>query len=149
MIAENKVKKLAVWQEEMEGIAKRTGGILRPADVEAFARNPKTALHSKFQWDDTVAAHQYRLWQARELIAVVVEIMPQIQKSCRVYVSMAEDRQQEGGGYRTIVSVLGNRTRREKLLAEALEEFDRWKAKYELLTELAEVFESRAKVRAR
>ena len=39
------------------------------------AKSPKSALHSHFEWDDTVAGHQFRLSQARHLMRVIrVEI---------------------------------------------------------------------------
>ena len=42
---------------------------LHAEDVVAAARDPLSPLHSKFQWDDSKAAHRYRLWQARQIIA--------------------------------------------------------------------------------
>ena len=51
----------------MKQIADAHGGKLRPKDVVEFARNPATALHECFEWDDKKAAVQGRLWeQARE-----------------------------------------------------------------------------------
>jgi hypothetical protein len=48
-------------------------GQLTPANVVAAASAADHPLHSRFEWDDTVAASQYRLVQARELIRVVRE----------------------------------------------------------------------------
>jgi hypothetical protein len=56
-------------------IAKLNGGRVTPDAVLADAQNAKSPLHDQFEWDDTVAARQYRLQQARELIrSVKVEI---------------------------------------------------------------------------
>ena len=137
----------AAWIEEMEAIAVRHNGLLRPADIVAFAKNKHTALHKKFTWDDSEAAYQYRLWQARELIAVAVVELPQTGKTYRAFVSMPDDRGEEGGGYRTLVSIMSDKEQRARLLAHALAEFDRWKDKYESLNELADVFEARKRVR--
>jgi len=59
----------------LEKIAKLNGGRVTPDAVLADAQNAKSPLHDQFEWDDTVAARQYRLQQARELIrSVKVEI---------------------------------------------------------------------------
>lgn len=139
-------RKIAAWQAELQALATRHNGLLRPDDVVRYAANPQTALHSKFTWDDTAAAHQYRLWQAREIIQVAVTTVPGLRRNFRVFVSMQDDRQEKGGGYRYMVSILGDKRRRERLLDEALSEFDRWKKRYEMLTELAEIFAARRKI---
>jgi hypothetical protein len=133
------------WQVEMEALSRK--GLLRPDDVVEFARDKRTALHKKFTWDDTKAAHEFRLWQAREMIQVLVEVQPCTGKSYRAYVSLVDDRKKGGGGYRTLVSVLSDATLRKKLLAEALIDFDRWAEKYEGLKELAAIFAARRKVK--
>lgn len=50
-------------------------GRLTPSTVVAEARDSSSVLHGCFEWDDTVAAHRWRIDQARTLIASVrVEI---------------------------------------------------------------------------
>lgn len=46
-------------------------GNVRPVDVIEAARDPKSALHKDFEWDDTKAAHKHRLETARKLIREV------------------------------------------------------------------------------
>jgi hypothetical protein len=53
---------------ELEKIRINNDGKLKPVDVVKNAKNPQSPLHKYFVWDDTKAAHEYRLWQARELI---------------------------------------------------------------------------------
>jgi hypothetical protein len=124
-------------------------GILRPENVVSYAENPKTVLHSKFEWDDSAAGHQWRLQQARMLIRVVVKTESLSGKEERVYVSLKKDRYDEGGGYRTLVKVMSDREMREQLLADALDEMDVFKAKYGKLKELARIFEEADRVRVR
>ena len=58
--------------EALERIAKDdTDGLVQPAAVVDQARDPKSPLHRYFEWDDNEAAEQYRLYQARNLIARV------------------------------------------------------------------------------
>jgi len=127
---------------ELEQIRKSNGGLLRPLDVVEFARNPKTALHGRFTWDDSKAANEYRLWQARQIIRVSVTVIPNAEKEYHAYVSLKDDRKQEGGGYRSTVSVLRHSVRRDAMLREAMEELDVFRRKYAILTELAPVFEA-------
>lgn len=39
-----------------------------PVDVLKDAHDPSTPYHSYFQWNDTRAAQEHRLWQARQLL---------------------------------------------------------------------------------
>lgn len=48
-------------------------GKLTPAVVLEAATEESHPLHNRFEWDDSVAGHKYRLGQARELIRVVRE----------------------------------------------------------------------------
>ena len=130
-------------KEELEQIANDNGGVLNPADVVEFARNKKTALHSQFQWDDTEAARQYRLWQARHLIRYQIEIVQHDRQEIpfRIYHSLESDRG-EDGGYRRTVDILSDEDLRAQLLDEAREEMKRFREKYSSLTELSKVFAS-------
>jgi len=65
-----------VIKERLERIRERNDGVLTPSDVVEDARRATSPLHNFFTWDDTVAAHQYRLDQARTLIRnVKVEVV--------------------------------------------------------------------------
>jgi hypothetical protein len=46
-------------------------GTLTPALVVDEARDPQHVLHSRFEWDDSVAGEKYRRAQAQELIRSV------------------------------------------------------------------------------
>ena len=130
---------------ELEEIRKQSGGMLQPADVVDYARDPETALHGAFCWDDTEAAAQYRLWQARMVIRVCVTIREEVKgPPIRAYVSLQEDRGDVG--YRLLDDVMSDNEMRERILAQALAELNRWKMRYQQLRELAPVFEASAKV---
>ena len=122
-------------KKELKMLEKR--GLLKPEDVVEFAKNPKTALHEVFVWDDTEAAHFWRLHQARNLIRVVVTVNENTGKEERIYVSLRSDRSEDGGGYRQLVRVLNDKEQREELLKDAYEEWQYYKAKYQELKELA------------
>jgi len=133
----------------LKRIAKRAGGILQPEQVVEAARPEDSPLHSSFTWDDTEAAQNYRIWQARVLIRTTVKYIDVAgtQTPVRVFVSLTPDREQESGGYRTTVSVLSDRELRAQMMADALDELRRFELKYSQLKELAEVFAASKKVR--
>lgn len=124
---------------ELELIRQRNPrGLLVPDEVVAFARNENTALHSLFQWDDTEAARQYRLIQARGIIRVAVKIHEETKEAVHVYVSLPRDRA-DGGGYRALVDVLSDDELRDELLATAKAELASFSKKYETLRKVAEM----------
>lgn len=132
-------------QQELETIRSKAGGVLKPEAVVAFARNPKTALHSWFTWDDSQAAVEYRLWQARQVIRVCVTVTEGPDESpIRTYVSLYDDRGEDG--YRLLTDVLSDEEMREKLLQQALAEFKTWQTKYQQLRKLAPIFTAGHKV---
>ena len=107
-------------RDELEQIRQKHGGLLKPEDVVAFARNKRTALHQEFEWDDERASAEYRLEQARKVIRVAVTILPSPhsdQEPVRAYVSVASDRAQPGGGYRAFADVMTDDAMRAERLA--------------------------------
>lgn len=64
-------KLLEIRRKALADIAAKHRGILRPSDVVNAARDPEHVLHGIFEWDDSKAAREHRLWQAREIIAAV------------------------------------------------------------------------------
>ena len=125
---------------ELQEVQVRHGGTLRPADVVAFAEDGNTALHERFTWDDTKAAHEHRLWQARELIRVSVILLPGETEPVRAFVSLKEDRAKAGGGYRGLVDVLLDPAGRKAMMMEAKAEWEAFTMKYKRLAELAPLF---------
>jgi hypothetical protein len=49
-------------------MAKRNGGRITAEQLVNAARDDDSPLHDYFEWDDTTAAHQWRITQARALI---------------------------------------------------------------------------------
>lgn len=128
--------------QELELIAKKNGGILRPQDVIDYARDEGTALHNHFDWNDTSAAEKWRMEQARQIIRISVTMIDNGNEKAeiRAFVSLKPDRYNgEGGGYRPMVTVLSREDMREQMLADALEELESFREKYDMLTELSSV----------
>lgn len=127
--------------EELETIRAARGGLLLPADVVAFARNPETALHAHFEWDDSKAAELARLAQARAVIRLCVTIVSEEVKPTRAYVSLPSDRR-AGGGYRSTREVVTDDTRRAEMIRDAMERLQACRRKYADISELAQVWKA-------
>jgi hypothetical protein len=130
-------------QAELDGLKKE--GLINPHDVVDFARNPGTALHSQFTWDDTEAAHKWRLEQARELLRVFVVISPQSTENVRAFVSLKGDRV-NGGGYRPIADVLSDEELHRRMLQDSLDDLEAYQRKYQKLEELKPIFAAAERV---
>lgn len=127
-------------EEELDYIWERDG-ILRPEAVVRYAKNKETALHSRFEWNNTAAAEKYRLIQAERVIRARVTIIENGNKSVatRAFVSLPSDRNGKHG-YRSVVSVLSDKYLRAELLESAMAELQAFQRKYKTLTELEPLF---------
>ena len=128
--------------KELEKIRKANRGVLKPRQIVNAAARKAHPLHDSFEWDDTKAGDEYRLWQARHLIRVCVVMLNGNEKPVRTYVSMMDDRTTTGGGYRHLVDVMSDEESRMQLLSEALSDLNGLRRKYRGLRELAPVFEA-------
>ena len=125
--------------DELEEIRRQDpNGLLKPEAVVDYAENNEDSiLNGSFEWDDSAAAYNYRLWQARQLIVrVTVEIAEET--TIQAYVSLMRDRM--NGGYRRMIDVFTDKGHRNNLLSEALAELTRVELKYKELKELEKVF---------
>ena len=124
--------------------------LLQAVQVVKAAKSKRKypSLHSRFEWDDTRAAHQHRLKQAREMF---VEVLVIINDSgpVQAFISLESDQKKPGGGYRETVAVLSDRELRDELLQQVMDEFDYWREKYKHLKELAPIFAAADKVAAK
>lgn len=139
-----KIKKTV--SEELAEIQRQNNGLLDPQMVVDYARNPETALHSRFEWDDTEAAEKYRLWQARQIIrmelVVIEEPVTKQTIQIRQYVSLPSDRiitGRERKGYREITSVLKDDEKRQELFEAAKQDMIIFKRKYQMLQQVSKV----------
>jgi hypothetical protein len=150
-----KQSKTAKIVAELKRLARKNGGLLKPETVVEAARPETSPLHSRFEWDDSVAGEKYRIWQARQLIRVTVEVCERTNEPMEVFVSLTTDRRPEdteagdevASGYRVMTEVLTDAELREQMLADALAELKWFKEKYKHLCELAEVFSAIDRVR--
>jgi len=112
-----------------------------PAQIVAKAKGRNSAMHDHFEWDDSQAAHEHRLSQARQLVQnIVVRTVNEktIGRPVREYISVKTvDEKRE---YKQIGVVLDDDYMRHQALADAKDSLRRWRERYEDLHELAELF---------
>lgn len=115
----------------------RKYGILDAAVVVEDARDAESPLHRYFQWDNNVAAEEYRLEQARRLLrAVVMDSPARPNETIRAFLMVETD---SAGGYVNTVRAMSDVVLREQVLARARTELKAFKTKYAHLRELAAV----------
>lgn len=130
--------------KRLERIARRNGGILTPDAVVEDARDESSPLHEQFTWDDTEAAKQWRLEQARTLIrSVKIEIKADEKTVSTVRYVRSPEASGKQQGYADVTRL---RTR-EDLAREALRrELAAAKALFDRCESLAEVFQLQEEV---
>jgi len=75
-----------VVQEALAALA--ATGPLTSSRLVDVAADPAYILHDKFEWDDTKAGHEYRLIQARKIIASVVHSPAGASRPIPVYIHL-------------------------------------------------------------
>jgi len=100
------------------------------------ARDRNNPLHNFFEWDNTEAAHQYRLHQGRVLINQV-KIVVQNQTLFgfeNVRVELADGNTERF--YKPVMEILNNEEQRKELIKRALQTQKYWAEQYEKYSEL-------------
>lgn len=121
-----------------------TDGLLRPKKIVAWARqNPDSDLHREFEWDNRRAAEEYRIWQARRIVAMHLTY----EEGPRQFVSLRIDQAREGGGYRDLEDVKNAPDLMQHALQDALDDLERTQQRYNFLRELAPVWKATERVR--
>lgn len=129
--------------ERIESLRLKRGGHLEESVLVDDARDPKSPLHRVFEWDDTEAARQHRLEQARHLLrSITVIIVTPEEKvvEATAFVSTPTPRNPNRSTYTSTEYALSQPDLRKELLKAALRDLIAVRRKYAELSELAKVF---------
>ena len=118
---------------ELQRISDQEGGRLTPVAVVEAARDPDHVLHPLFEWDNLVAAENFRLDQARALIRSVHVVDDRYSRPPPVFISMVTD---DGRRYVTVKEVQLDVNAQIQILKSAERDLEAWKLRYKLLAEL-------------
>lgn len=147
-------KDAGIIYKEMCKIHKKHGRLDRELVLEA-ARSKRSVLHKFFEWDDTVAANEWRLRQAGKLIGsckiVVINKKTKVERSVRCFVSISDDSGAQGGGttrsFEPISDVMNNPQTRQQYLGGFIIRMEQLQAEYSFLKEAGAVFKELAKLK--
>lgn len=125
--------------EFLEKVAKKHEGVLTAGVVVDAARSNKSIIHGEFEWDNEVAAEDYRKEQARLLLRslVTVQTVGKTEQAVRTYFVVHEG---ESRAYVPTLRILSDTEMRGELLSEALSALKSLQRKYAMLTELTPVW---------
>lgn len=125
----------SVAHAEVERIRRAQGGLCSASHLLSEASDAESVLHGCFEWDDGVAAHEYRLTQARHLLRSIV-VLEEGEPAPVYYVHVeVEDRE----GYVPAREALRAIETREQVISKALGELRAWLDRYSYLANLAGV----------
>ena len=113
------------------------------------AKNKDSVLHGAFEWDDSKAAHEWRLHSARHLMRAVVTKELDSSGEIRYQPAFVFVKTEEGPRYESLARVLDDDEMRLQVINRALKEFEQWQKRYEEYEEFLSVFESFDKTRKR
>ncbi len=120
--------------EELAKLAKGSAGRLTPSAVVEAARNPRSAMHKCFEWDDAKAAAAFRLDQARDLIRVIRTVDEEDQPT-RAFLSVADP---SGVSYRAAQEIAGSRELQLAVLKQAERDLEAFERRYRDLQDVCE-----------
>lgn len=115
-----------------------------PEGIVEYARqNEDSELHKGFEWDDTKAAENYRIEQARYITRHIIhivnnpnaEVEEEREPEVRVFFQIGNKTE-----YKRTVEIHRNEDEYAALLAKAMSELRAFKRKYSTLVELEEIF---------
>lgn len=124
---------------EMLEILEKTVGITPKNLVEAN-RDESAPLHNEFEWNDTKAAEKYRETQAGYIIRNICIVRESEEKPpVRAFYSVTTDEERK---YESLNVIIKSEDKTKKLLESALRELIAFKAKYSMLSEIANVIKA-------
>lgn len=135
-----------VAHDELERVRRDAGGDLTPEAIVLASKRKRAVLHDEFQWDDTIAGHNYRCIQARKIIQnikVVYAEAPEVQtRAYEVTTRPASTEEKERKVFRSVDEILSDPEARVELLGQAIKDAISFRHRYRGLQELAQVFDS-------
>ena len=105
------------------------------------ARDEDTELHKCFEWDDGIAAEQYRLFQAGHIVRTLVikqERDPEDEAERKPEIRFFY-KAESSEGYKPTTKIVRDKDSYDATLARAFSELQAFKAKYYMITELESV----------
>jgi hypothetical protein len=124
--------------EMLENLEKTVGNT--PKNLVEANRDESAPLHNEFEWNDTKAAEKYRETQAGYIIRNICIVRESEEKPpVRAFYSVTTDEERK---YESLNVIIKSEDKTKKLLESALRELIAFKAKYSMLSEIANVIKA-------
>lgn len=127
---------------ELERIRKRNGDLTPEAVVDS-ARSARSTMHNDFEWDDTVAANEHRLTQARTLLrSIEMRQADSPQIPTRVYEVVTRPPVKDQPArkvYTDTREAMADPVLRDEILGNAIRDAIAFRRKYAALQQLSQV----------
>ena len=121
-----------------------------PATIVEAAADRKSPAHRLFQWDESLAAQEYRLLQARIILgSFVIETEVTTKGRGVKWIDVPYISRSAPGQYEVTHKAMKTPDKRDFILKEALREFKRLRTRYANLSDLAVVFAAMDEVETR
>lgn len=116
-------------------------GMLTPEGIVEAAAAPEHPLHSRFEWDDAVAGHQYRLRQAQELLRVTFKPDPTKATELRAFMAVRGENTLRAE-YVPTMEAFSDPFLRELSLRQMKRDWKAFEARYKIHAQFAEFIKS-------
>lgn len=117
---------------------------ITPEAIVDYARSEETELHKCFQWDDSIAAENWRKQQARNIVCSLKVVVEKETTGSQTYRLIQHDDEEKE--YRQVVFTVRNMDEYGRLLQQAKDELRSFRQRYKSITELSEVIDEIEKV---
>jgi hypothetical protein len=118
----------------------RKHGQCHPALLVHAAKSPRSPIHGLFEWDDTEAARQWRVHQARRVLNTITIVVEGVEAPVPAYLHITKITDEGvAHGYMSAARALVGENR-EGVLRDALAGLQGWRRRYGQLNELAAVW---------
>ena len=130
--------KYGKFLERKAGLGKR---LVPPEKIVDLAEPEDSPIHEEFTWDDSVAAHEQRLAQARKLVSHIVYVVGHDDEGkeqvSRAFLNVTVRNGDEQRGYVSDKVIWAEPKLAEQVIKSALRELQGWRDRYESYSELA------------
>lgn len=137
----------AEMRAELEALHAKHGKLNEDILVRASKR-ATSSLHSLFLWDDPDAAAAIGRREIARYLICSVKILPSEAKELQCSVRMRKF-YGLGEGYRSIQDIAGDKRLYADLLVKAMSEMESFTNKYQMLSELSDVFAAYRRIKRR
>ena len=132
--------------DKLQELRDKNNGLTASMVIEE-AKHKTSVLHGAFEWDDSKAAHEWRLHSARHLMRSVEIVSTSAEGDVRNLPAFVFVKTESGPQYESLARVLSDEELRIQVLNKALKEFEQWQQRYKEYEEFLNVFESFGKTR--